>query len=70
MDAVLLVAIVFASSALAVAGVRGTLGIVFHLMAHPQRLQIRWGRVIFAGALFWFWYFAPGFANVKALLAR
>ena len=59
MDALLLLIVLLASSALAVVAARGMLLVIFHLMNNPSAIQVHWGRVAFAGALFWFWYFSP-----------
>jgi hypothetical protein len=58
-DALLLLVVLAASSALAVVAARGMLLVLFHLMNNPNAIQVHWGRVGFAGALFWFWYFSP-----------
>ena len=64
-DAVLLVIVFLASAALAVAGARGALAVIFHMMANP--VSIRWGRVVFAAAVFWFWYLVPAVADTLPL---
>jgi hypothetical protein len=66
MDSVVVVGLVVGSSALGVVGARGALGAVLHVMAHPPaRIGIRWHRVMFAAALFWFWYLAPGIGRAQ-----
>ena len=67
MGAVLLILILVASAALAVVGARGALTVVFHIMANPAPVRVRWGRVMFAGAIFWFWYLMPTLARALPL---
>ena len=59
MDALLLLIVLLVSFAFAVVAARGMMLALFHLMNNPKAIQIHWGRVAFAGALFWFWYFSP-----------
>src|SRR5687768_6132937 len=54
-DALVLLVMLTASMALAVMGARGLLVAVLHVMAHPPApARIRWGRVVFGVAIFWF----------------
>jgi hypothetical protein len=62
-DALVLLVMLTASMALAVMGARGLLVAVLHVMAHPPApARIRWGRVVFGVAIFWFLYMAPAIA--------
>jgi hypothetical protein len=58
-DALLLLTVVLASSALAVVAARGMLSVLFLMMTHPPTLHLHWGRIFFMSALFWFWYYSP-----------
>lgn len=78
MDLLVLAALVVLALGVAVAVAWGTLAIVFHLMTRRALpVTIHWRPVVFTGALFWFWYLAPGstpgrnaFAHVLDLLSR
>ena len=67
MGAVLLVLVLAASAALAVVGAQGVLTVVFHMMANPVPVRVRWGRLVFAAAIFWFWYLVPTIARALPL---
>jgi hypothetical protein len=58
-DALLLLTVVLASSAIAVVATRGMLTVLFHVMTYPPALRLHWGRIFFMSALFWIWYFSP-----------
>ena len=65
MDGVLIITLLVGGCALALAGAKGLLALVFHLMSAPKnaRVPIFWRPVLFVVALFWFWYLTPAWAN-------
>jgi hypothetical protein len=65
-DALLLLATVVASAALAAAIAQTVLACTIYVMRKGLPCTLHWRPVIFAAALFWFWYLAPVIA-AKAL---
>jgi len=65
-DALLLLATVVASAALAAAIAKTALACTIHVMRNGLPFTLHWRPVIFAAALFWFWYLVPAIA-AKAL---
>jgi len=65
-DALLLFAAVVASAALAAAIAQTVLACTIYVMRNGLPCTLHWRPVIFAAALFWFWYLAPVIA-AKAL---
>jgi hypothetical protein len=65
---VFIVTLLVAGCALAVAGAKGLLTLIFHLMSAPKPagVPIYWRPVLFVVALFWFWYLTPAWANQLA----
>jgi hypothetical protein len=65
MDGVLIITLLVAGCALALAGAKGLLTLVFHLMSAPKTasVPIHWRPVVFVVALFWFWYLTPAWAE-------
>ena len=61
-DALLLLAAVVASVALAAAIAQMVLASTIYMMRNGLPCTLHWRRVIFAAALFWFWYLAPAIA--------
>ena len=61
-DALLLLATVVASAALAAAIAQTVLASTIYLMRNGLPFTLHWRPVIFAAALFWFWYLAPAIA--------
>ena len=57
---------IIASVALAVAIARAILVCTLHLMHEGLPFPFHWRPVIFAAALFWFWYLAPAIAESHA----
>lgn len=56
------------SFVLALAGARGLLGVILHLMTAPGfGVTFYWRPVVFAVALFWFWYLAPAVVESRTL---
>ena len=66
MGALLLIAAVVASVALAAVIARTVLAYTIYMMRNGLPCTLHWRPVIFAAALFWFWYLAPAIA-AKAL---
>ena len=64
-DGVLIITLLVVGCALALAGAKGLLTLVFHLMSAPKNtgVPIHWRPVLFVVALFWFWYLTPAWAN-------
>jgi hypothetical protein len=64
-DGVFIITLLVGGCALAVAGAKGLLTLVFHLMSAPKPagVPIFWRPVLFVVALFWFWYLTPAWAN-------
>jgi hypothetical protein len=60
---------ILASVVLAVAAARTILVCTLHLMHEGLPCTFHWRRVIFAAALFWFWYLAPAIAESRAATA-
>jgi hypothetical protein len=57
---------IIASVVLAVAIARAILACTLHLMHEGLPFPFHWKPVIFAAALFWFWYLAPAIAESHA----
>jgi hypothetical protein len=64
-DGVLIITLLVVGCALALAGAKGLLTLVFHLMSAPKiaTVPIYWRPVVFVVALFWFWYLTPAWAE-------
>ena len=58
-DALLLLATVVASAALAAAVAQTVLGCTIYVMRNGLPCTLHWRPVIFVAAVFWFWYLAP-----------
>lgn len=68
MDLLVLAGVLVFAIAAAMAAARGLLGAMFFLMVHPPpRVVLHWRPVVFFGALFWFWYLTPAFAEHEAV---
>jgi hypothetical protein len=67
-DALLLLAAVVASAALAAAIAQTVLACTIYLMRNGLPCTLHWRPVIFAAALFWFWYLAPAIAKAVSPL--
>jgi len=61
-DALLLLATVVASAAFAAVMAQVVLAGTIYLMRNGLPCTIHWRPVLFAAALFWFWYLAPAIA--------
>jgi hypothetical protein len=61
-DAVLLLAAVVASAALAAVIAQTVLACTIYVMHNGLPCTLHWRPVIFTAALFWFWYLAPAIA--------
>ena len=69
MDYALLLIALLASVALAIGIGRLALAVSFHLMHEGFPCTFHWRPVVFAAALFWFWYLAPVMAESRAATA-
>ena len=64
-DGLLIITLLVVGCAVALAGAKGLLMLVFHMMSAPKNtgVPIYWRPVLFVVALFWFWYLTPAWAN-------
>jgi hypothetical protein len=63
-DGLLIITLLVGGCGVALAGAKGLLTLIFHLMGgvRAPAVPIYWRPVVFVVALFWFWYLTPAWA--------